>query len=57
MSSTEFFQIDPINAAKVQFADGQGAESNPFDKDTVHYVAFKYEMKLLLMAKKESDSE
>jgi hypothetical protein len=56
MSSSEFFQIDPINAAKVQFADGQGEESNPFEKGTVHYVAFKYEMELLQLdeAKREA---
>jgi hypothetical protein len=58
MTGTEFFQVDPINSARVQFADGQGEESNPFDKDTVHYVAFKYEMELLQLdeAKREAQS-
>jgi hypothetical protein len=35
----------------------KGLRTTPFKKDTVHRLAFKYEMKLLLMAKKESDSE
>ena len=47
MSSTEFFERDPVYTARRLHSEGQGPESNPFEKGTANHKAFKYEMELL----------